>query len=94
MAAGSDEGVVGGVEPSAADRRHVILHLTAQATVEFSAGQLWPLHGDYGRFGIDLTSFADEVLRRLRTDGYVGYRVGGERITVIPFSAIKRVDFH
>jgi hypothetical protein len=74
------------------DQRHVTLHLTAQATVEFTADQLWPTHGDYSRFGIDLPSFAQEVARRLNVDGYVGCLVE-DRITVIPISAIKRMDF-
>lgn len=78
----------------APERRRATLHLTAQATVEFGADQLWPMEGEYGRFGIDLPAFADEVSRRLRADGYVGYRLGDDRITVIPLSAIKRVDFH
>lgn len=78
---------------SSPDHRHVTLHLVAQATVEFGADQLWPLHGDYARFGIDLPSFANEVTRRLHSDGYVGYRLTGERITIIPISAIKRIDF-
>lgn len=79
--------------PSSADRRHVTLHLTAQSTVEFTADQAWPRHGDYSRFGIDLASFAEEVSRRLRTDGYVGYSTHEQRITIIPLSAIKRIDF-
>jgi hypothetical protein len=78
---------------SSADHRHVTLHLTAQSTVEFTADQAWPRHGDYSRFGIDLASFAEEVSRRLRTDGYVGYSVDDERITIIPLNAIKRIDF-
>jgi len=79
--------------PSSVDNRHVALHLTAQTTVEFTADQAWPRHGDYSRFGIDLPSFAEEVSRRLRTDGYVGFSAGEDRITVIPLSAIKRIDF-
>ena len=75
------------------DQRHVTIHLTAQATVEFSASQLWPQHGDYSRFGADLASFALEVARRLRNDAYVGYCVGTDEISVIPLSAIKRIDF-
>jgi hypothetical protein len=75
------------------DRRHALLHLTAQATVEFAPDQLWPLHGDYARFGIDLPSFAHEVARRLRTDGFIGYCLDGEGITIIPVGAIKRIDF-
>ena len=61
--------------------------------MEFSADQLWPSHGDYSRFGNDLDAFAEEVTRRLRTDGYVGYRLSAERITMIPLSTIKRIDF-
>lgn len=61
--------------------------------MEFSANQLWPSHGDYSRFGSDLDAFAEEVTRRLRTDGYVGYRLSAERITMIPLSTIKRIDF-
>src|SRR4051794_12323811 len=75
------------------DQRHVSLHLTAQSTVEFTADQAWPRHGDYSRFGMDLASFAEEVSRRLRTDGYVGFSVGEGRIKIIPLSAIKRIDF-
>ncbi|MFL6163321.1 MAG: hypothetical protein ACJ74U_13960 [Jatrophihabitantaceae bacterium] len=73
--------------------RRVTIHLTAQATVDFTADQLWPLHGDYARFGPDLPSFAQEVTRRLRADGYVGYRPAEDRITVIPLDSIKRIDF-
>ena len=75
------------------DSRRVSIHLTAQATVEFTADQLWPLHGDYARFGIDLPAFAHEVARRLHTDGYVGYCLGEDRITIIPVNSIKRIDF-
>lgn len=75
------------------DRRHVMLHLTAQATVEFGADQLWPSHGDYSRFGVELSSFAQEIMRRLHVDGYVGFVLGEDGITVIPLAAIKRIDF-
>lgn len=61
--------------------------------MEFTADLLWPSHGDYSRFGNDLDAFAEEVARRLRTDGYIGYRVSAERITMIPLSSIKRIDF-
>ncbi len=84
-----------GPAPDAAARselRHATLHLTAQATVEFAADQLWPLHGDYSRFGVDLQSFAHELTRRLQTDGYIGYRQGDKRITLIPLASIKRID--
>jgi len=73
---------------------HVTIHLIQQATVDFDSGDLWPLHGAYGRFGADLDSFAEEVTRRLRTEGYIGYRVAsGDTISVIPLSAVKRIDF-
>jgi len=75
------------------ETRRVTIHLTAQTTLEFSADQLWPRHGEYARFGTDLAAFAEEVGRRLRTDGYVGCCLSGERITMIPLSAIKRIDF-
>jgi hypothetical protein len=79
--------------PARAEQRRATIHLTGQATVIFTAEQLWPLHGDYGRFGPDLDAFAGEVTRRLRVDGYVGYRFPEERITVIPVGSIKRIDF-
>jgi hypothetical protein len=72
---------------------HVTIHLIQQTTVEFDAGDLWPLHGAYSRFGADLDSFAEEVTRRLRTDGYLGYRAASDTISVIPLSAVKRIDF-
>jgi hypothetical protein len=75
------------------DRRHVTIHLTAQATVEFGASQLWPRDGEYSRFGLDLGSFALEVTRRLHSDAYVGFCTQYEQISVIPLSAIKRIDF-
>jgi hypothetical protein len=75
------------------DQRRVTIHLTAQATVVFTAEQLWPMHGDYARFGPDLAAFAGEVTRRMRADGYVGYRLADDRITVIPVGSIKRIDF-
>jgi hypothetical protein len=77
---------------SRSELRHASLHLTAQATVEFAADQLWPLHGDYSRFGVDLQSFAHELTRRLQTDGYIGYRLSDKRITLIPLGSIKRID--
>jgi hypothetical protein len=73
--------------------RRVTIHLTAQSTVEFAADELWPLHGDYGRFGADLASFAQEVGRRLRTDSYVGFCLDTGQITLIPLNSIKRIDF-
>ena len=69
------------------------VHLIQQTTVTFSAAELWPLHGAYTRFGPDLASFAEEVTRRLRADGYVGFHATPETITVIPLSAVKRLDF-
>src|SRR6476659_4854277 len=53
------------------DTRRVTLHLTAQATTEFSVSQLWPMYGEYGRFGTDLASFTTEVGRRLIQDSYL-----------------------
>jgi hypothetical protein len=50
------------------------------------------LHGAYSRFGADLDSFAGEVTRRLSSDGYLGFRPKSDRITVIPLSAVKRID--
>jgi len=72
---------------------HVTLHLVQQTTVEFDAADLWPPHGAYPRFGADLTSFAEEVTHRLGTDGHIGYRPDQSTITVIPLSAVKRMDF-
>ena len=83
-----------GAIASQADKRRVTIHLTAQATIDFTADQLWPQHGEYGRFGPDLPAFAEEVTRRLRADGYVGYRPADQRITVIPRDSIKRMDFN
>jgi hypothetical protein len=72
---------------------HVTIHLIQQTTVDFDAADLWPLHGAYSRFGADLASFAEEVTRRLRTDGCLGFRTASDKITVIPLSAVKRIDF-
>ena len=83
----------GSVDESNTDHRRVTIHLTAQATVEFNAHQLWPMHGDYARFGIDLASFAQEVTRRMHVDAYIGYCHEG-KISVIPLDAIKRIDFY
>lgn len=74
-------------------RMQVTIHLLQQTTVSFTAAQLWPLHGAYARFGNDLSSFAEEVTRRLRTEGYVGFASRNDEITIIPFAAVKRVDF-
>ena len=78
---------------SADDRRHVTIHLAAQAIVEFSVTHLWPRDGEYSRFGIDLASLATEVTRRLHSDGYVGFCTESHQISVIPLSAIDRIDF-
>jgi hypothetical protein len=75
------------------DPRRATIHLTAQATIELRADQLWPSYGEYSRFGVDLEAFAEEVGRRLRTDGFVGCYLSDEGITMIPFGAIKRIDF-
>ena len=72
---------------------HASVHLVQQSTVTFSAAELWPLHGAYTRFGPDLASFAEEVTRRLRADGYIGFHATPESITVIPLGAVKRLDF-
>jgi hypothetical protein len=72
---------------------HVTIHLVQQTTVDFDGDDLWPLHGGYGRFGADLESFAGEVTRRLSSDGYLGFRANSGSITVIPLSAVKRIDF-
>jgi hypothetical protein len=72
---------------------HVTIHLIQQATVAFDASELWPLHGAYSRFGSDLPSFAEEVTRRLRSDGYLGFSADEESITVIPSAAVTRIDF-
>lgn len=75
------------------DRMHVTIHLIQQTTVNFDAAELWPLHGSYGRFGTDLASFAEEVTRRLRSDGYLGFQPDGNSISVVPLAAVKRIDF-
>jgi hypothetical protein len=74
-------------------RMHVTLHLVQQATVEFNSADLWPMHGPYARFGADLASFAEEVMRRLSVDQYLGFYADPATITVIPRSAVKRIDF-
>jgi hypothetical protein len=75
------------------DRMHLTIHLVQQTTVEFDAVQLWPMHGTYSRFGADLASFAEEVMRRLGTDGYLGFRPDEATISLIPLNAVKRIDF-
>jgi hypothetical protein len=77
----------------AALRMHVTLHLVQQTTVAFDSAQLWPMHGPYARFGADLASFAEEVMRRISADQYLGFHADQARITVIPRDAIKRLDF-
>jgi hypothetical protein len=76
-----------------AGRMHVTIHLVQETTVDFDAADLWPLHGAYARFGSDLASFAEEVTRRLRSDGYLGFRPDERSISIIPLNAVKRVDF-
>jgi hypothetical protein len=78
---------------TASDRIHVTIHLVQQTTIDFDAADLRPLHGAYGRFGADLASFAEEVTRRLRTHGYLGFRPDEATLTVVPLSAVKRIDF-
>jgi hypothetical protein len=75
------------------EHMHVTIHLVQQSTVEFEANDLWPLHGAYSRFGGDLDSFAGEIARRLSSDGYLGFHPDSGSITVIPLSAVKRLDF-
>lgn len=77
---------------ASAGRMHVSIHLVQQSTVAFSAADLWPLQGAYSRFGPDIEAFAEEITRRLRDDGYVGFR-SKDRITVIPLAAVARLDF-
>jgi hypothetical protein len=77
----------------ATPRMHVTLHLVQQTTVAFNSADLWPMHGPYARFGTDLASFADEVMRRLTVDQYLGFHSGPAAITVIPRDAVKRIDF-
>jgi hypothetical protein len=76
-----------------AARLRATFHLVQQTTVEFNAADLWPLHGAYARFGANLSAFAEEVARRLAADGYVGFHPDESTITVIPLSAVKRIDF-
>jgi hypothetical protein len=51
------------------------------------------MHGPYARFGADLASFAEEVMRRLTVDQYLGFHSSPTTITVIPRDAVKRIDF-
>ena len=75
------------------DTRRVSIHLTEQATIDFEVGQLWPMEGEYGRFGNDLAAFAAEVGRRMTQDSYLCFCRSSDRITMIPTGAIKRLDF-
>lgn len=94
MEAASDgEADDGQMTDTGSDHMHVRIHLIQQTTVEFDSADLWPLHGAYSRFGADLASFAEEVTRRLRTDGYLGFSAASDTISVIPLSAVKRIDF-
>ena len=77
----------------AATRMHVTLHLVQQTTVAFDSAELWPMHGPYARFGADLASFAEEVMRRFSVDHYLGFQPDPATITVIPRDAVKRIDF-
>jgi hypothetical protein len=74
-------------------RMHVTLHLMHEAEVSFDAAELWPLHGAYARFGNDLPSFAEEVGRRLHSEGFIGFSTAPGTITIIPMGVVKRVDF-
>ena len=80
-------------DTATADSLHVTIHLIQQTTVDFDASELWPLPGAYGRFGADLASFAEEVTRRLRSDGYLGFRSNRDSISIVPVAAVKRIDF-
>ena len=71
----------------AAPRMHVTLHLVQQTTVGVNSADLWPMHGPYARFGADLASFAEEVMRRLTVDQYLGFHSSPTTITVIPRDA-------
>ena len=74
-------------------RMRVTLHLVQQTTVAFDSADLWPIHGPYARFGAGLASFAEEVMRRLSADQYLGFHSDAATITVIPRDAVKRIDF-
>jgi hypothetical protein len=76
-----------------ASRMHVTLHLLHDPDVSFDAGELWPLHGAYARFGNDLPSFAEEIGRRLHTEGFIGFSPEPDTITIIPGHVVRRVDF-
>jgi hypothetical protein len=78
---------------TASDRAHmrVIIHLMQQSTVSFEAGDVWPRPAAGN--ASELESFADEVTRRLHSDGYIGYTSSPGTITVIPIGSVKRLDF-
>lgn len=80
-------------DTASSDPMHVTIHLIQQTTVDFDAAELWPMHGAYSRFGSDLASFAEEVTRRLRSDGYLGFRSNAHSISIVPLAAVKRIDF-
>ncbi len=77
---------------SDAPRVHVIVHLDQQSAVSFAAGDVWPRSGLVQDPG-DLETWAEELTRRLHADGYLGYRDGRDRITVVTLGSIRRVDF-
>ena len=77
----------------AATRMRVTLHLVQQATVAFDSAELWPMHGPYARFGVDLAAFAAEVMRRFNVDQYLGFHADPATVTVIAREAVKRIDF-
>ena len=78
---------------AAAGHLQATVHLVAQNTVAFTAVDLWPLQGAYSRFGGTLDSFAEEIARRMHSDGYLGFHADGASITIIPVGSIKRIDF-
>jgi hypothetical protein len=80
-------------DTTASGHMHVTIHLIQQTTVDFDAADLWPMHGAYARFGADLASFAEEVTRRLGSDGFLGFRPNQASISIVPLSAVKRIDF-
>jgi hypothetical protein len=74
-------------------RIFVTIHLTQQATVVFDAADLWPRPAGYTRTDNDLPSFAEQLSRRLHSDGFIGYSAKPDSITVIPIGSVKRIDF-
>ena len=83
----------GRMTEAGSEQLHATIHLVAQTTITFDADALWPLRGGFSRVDSDLDSFAAEVTRRLRADGYVGFCPDSDSIAVIPLSAVKRIDF-